>query len=74
MLRTKMPGVWHYYNQINGKRVDFSDSQFTDPGARFAAPDPYEDELSSRDAAMDGIPKREYQALKSAVLAKLSVH
>ena len=38
VLRTQLPGVWHYYNRINGERVDFSDSQFTAPGARFAAP------------------------------------
>ncbi|MEM8688034.1 MAG: hypothetical protein AAGF81_11930 [Pseudomonadota bacterium] len=74
VLRTRMPGVWHYYNEIGGKRVDFSDSQFTDPGARFAAPDPYQDERSSRDAAMNGIPEREYQALKSALIAGLSAH
>ncbi len=71
ILRTKMPGVWHYYNQIDGRRADLSDSQFTDPGARFEAPDPYQDELSSRDAAMEGIPEREYVALKTALLAAL---
>ena len=74
ILRTKLTGVWHYYNQLGGKPVDFSDSQFTDPGARFAAPDPYDDELSSREACMEGIADREYEALKTALLAALPPH
>ncbi|MBY5933296.1 hypothetical protein KUV51_09830 [Tateyamaria omphalii] len=72
VLRTRYPGVWHYYNRIGGRRCDLTDSQFVRPDARFAAPDPYEDELSDRDAAMDGIPQREYDALKAALLDQLS--
>lgn len=72
ILRTQLTGVWHYYNQINGERVDFSDSQFTAPGARFAAPEAYDDVPSSREAAMEGIPQREYEALRRRLLAALS--
>jgi len=71
ILRTQLPGVWHYYNRINGKRVDFSDSQFGAPGALFEAPAAYDDELTSRDNAMQGIPEREYQTLKAALLLHL---
>ena len=71
ILRTQLDDVWHYYNLIDGRRVDLTDSQFTRPGARFAAPDPYADEITHRGAAMRGIPEREYDALKSALLDRL---
>ncbi|MEM9147982.1 MAG: hypothetical protein AAGC57_17545 [Pseudomonadota bacterium] len=71
VLRTHMAGIWHYYNRIEGRAVDLSDSQFTDPGARFAPPERYDDALTTRDAAMEGIPEREYQALRAALLAHL---
>ncbi len=71
ILRTRYPEFWHYYNRIDGRRVDLTDSQFTRPGARFAAPDRYEDELSDKNAAMEGIPEREYQALRNALLPLL---
>ncbi|WP_299705473.1 hypothetical protein [uncultured Tateyamaria sp.] len=67
VLRTRLPGVWHYYNRIRGERYDLTDSQFTAPGALFDAPDTYADEVSSVSAAMTGIPQREYDALKHAV-------
>ncbi|WP_299747371.1 hypothetical protein [uncultured Tateyamaria sp.] len=67
VLRTRLPGVWHYYNRINDERYDLTDSQFKAPGALFDAPDAYADEVSSVSAAMTGIPQREYDALKHAV-------
>ena len=72
ILRTRLPDVWHYYNRIDGARVDFTDSQFHAPGALFEAPQNYDDEPTTRDAAMTGIPDREYQALKSALVRQLS--
>ena len=71
VLRTRLQTVWHYYNQMDGKRCDLTDSQFFRPGAFFPAPESYDDELSSRDTAMEGIPQREYDALKEALLEKL---
>lgn len=71
ILRTRYPEFWHYYNRIDGRRVDLTDSQFIRPGARFAAPERYEDELSDKNAAMDGIPEREYHALRNALLPLL---
>ncbi len=71
ILRTRLAGVWHYYNRIEGNRVDFTDSQFSSPGALFAAPARYDDEPTTRAAAMTGIPNGEYDALKSALLSEL---
>lgn len=71
VLRTKLGGVWHYYNRINGERRDLTDSQFTAPGALFDTPEPYHDEVSSVDEAMNGIPMREYNVLKQALLREL---
>lgn len=68
ILRTRYPDFWHYYNRIDGQRIDLTDSQFTRPNARFAAPDLYEDELSDKESAMEGIPQREYEALRGAFL------
>jgi len=71
VLRTPIGDLWHYYNQIDGRRADLSDSQFTRPNARFDLPVPYEDAPTTRDEAMVGIPQREYDALRSALLARL---
>ena len=68
ILRTRYPKFWHYYNRIDGQRMDLTDSQFTRPGARFASPERYDDELSNRNDAMEGIPRREYDALKKALV------
>ncbi|WP_119168780.1 YunG family protein [Algihabitans albus] len=71
LLRTRLPGVWHYYNRLEGRRVDFTDSQFSAPGALFAAPAEYDDDVTTREAAMTGIPLREYEALKASLVAHL---
>ena len=71
ILRTPVADVWHYYNRIGGTRVDFTDSQFHAPGARFAAPRTYEDAPTSREAALATIPDREYDALMTALLREL---
>lgn len=67
ILRTPIDDIWHYYNRIDGRRIDLTDSQFTAPGARFARPDVYGDEVTSKAAAMTNIPQREYDALMSAL-------
>ena len=71
ILRTRLADVWHYYNRIEGRRIDFTDSQFSSPGALFSAPASYDDEPTTRSAAMSGIPEREYETLKSALLSAL---
>ena len=72
VLRTQLPGVWHYYNWLEGRRVDLTDSQFNVPGAVHPWPDPYEDHLSTAAAAMTGIPQREYDVLKERLLEGLT--
>lgn len=72
ILRTPYPEVWHYYNRIDGQRFDLTDSQFIRPDARFPAPDPYEDQRSNRNAAIQGISQREYDALNKALIDELS--
>ena len=71
VLRTPLPGVWHYYNRVAGRRCDLSDSQFSAPGARFEAPEAYADEPTTAEAAMEGIPQREFDALRAALLREL---
>ncbi|MEM8822992.1 MAG: hypothetical protein AAGF30_05215 [Pseudomonadota bacterium] len=71
VLRTRLGEVWHYYNRIDGVRIDLTDSQFTAPGARFAAPASYEDAPTTREAALATIPAREYQALHGALVSLL---
>ena len=73
VLRTRCGTFWHYYNRIDGRRCDLTDSQFVRPNARFDPPDPYEDASTDRDAAMIGIPQAEYDALRAALLKNLSV-
>ncbi|AXS41278.1 hypothetical protein [Breoghania sp. L-A4] len=67
ILRTRLGDCYHYYNRVDGRAVDLTDSQFAAPGALFARPDPYDDEPASRAAAMSGIAQREYDALRSAL-------
>lgn len=71
ILRTWIPDVWHYYNRIDGKRLDLTDSQFHAPGARFEAPSLYDDDATTRQAALETIPDREYNALRKALLSHL---
>ena len=71
ILRTRLPGVWHYYNRLGGSVVDFTDSQFFAPGALFEAPEHYDHELTTRCSAMTNIPQKEYETLKRSLLAAL---
>ncbi len=71
VLRTRIGEVWHYYNRIEGRRLDLTDRQFSDPGARFPAPAPYEDRATTHDAAMEGIPAREPDTLRAALTTAL---
>ena len=72
ILRTPLSGgLYHYYNKIDGKIADLTDSQFDAPDARFPWPNPYEDLPTTIQAAMKGIPQREFDTLKTALLEKL---
>ena len=73
ILRTRYPTFWHYYNRIDGIRCDLTDSQFSRPGARFSAPESYDDKTSSLTEAMEGIPQREFDALRKALVRCLEI-
>ena len=73
ILRTRLPDVWHYYNRIEGVRVDLTDSQFSAPGALFAAPETYSDDVTDKASAMTNIPQREYDVLSTALRRELEI-
>ncbi|UPJ47551.1 hypothetical protein IVB30_30395 [Bradyrhizobium sp. 200] len=62
ILKTDVNGAWHFYNRIDGKRVDFTMGQFDSPIG-------YDDVPSSRDEALGNCSKRQYELLKSRVAA-----
>src|SRR5262245_56749436 len=60
ILKTDVNGAWHFYNRIDGKRVDFTMSQFDSPIG-------YDDLPSSRDEAFGDCSRQQYEVLKSRV-------
>ncbi|WP_163099199.1 YunG family protein [Peribacillus alkalitolerans] len=60
ILKTQTPEGWHYYNKINGKRYDFTASQFT------SAID-YQDYPSGRIEAFSDTNQMQYDYLKDRV-------
>lgn len=61
ILKTPLPAGDHFYNLIDGERVDCTASQF-------GRPIDYADLRSRRDEASGGVTDGEYAALKSAFL------
>lgn len=60
ILKTETPDGWHFYNRINGKRYDFTESQFQEPPN-------YLDIPSSRDEAILDTNMEQYKYLKESV-------
>jgi hypothetical protein len=58
ILKTPLPEGDHFYNRIDGRRIDLTDSQF-------AAPITYLDLPSDRNEALAGTALQKYEALKS---------
>ncbi|WHA43386.1 hypothetical protein [Agrobacterium larrymoorei] len=65
IAKTDVSGEFHFYNLINGRRVDFTDSQF--PAAL-----EYDDIPSSRAEALLDTSQDQYMTLKAAMEQKLS--
>ena len=68
ILKTRFGAIWHFYNRIDGQRVDFTDSQFD-------VPLDYQDIPSDRAEAYGDTNTDQYACLKGAVdrfLAKRS--
>ncbi len=60
ILKTKLNnGSWHYYNRIDGKRLDFTKDQFENIIE-------YRDTVSSRDEAFSDTNEEQYNYLSSA--------
>lgn len=62
--------------RICARAVDLGTAQSgqagaTRPGARFDRPERYDDEVTDRNPATDGIAQREYDALRSALLSRI---
>jgi hypothetical protein len=64
ILKTLLPEGWHFYNRIDGKRFDFTDSQFDGPIE-------YMDLPSNRDEAMLDTSPQQYSVLKQNLLRHL---
>jgi hypothetical protein len=60
ILKTDVNGAWHFYNRIDGRRVDFTMSQFDSPIS-------YDDVPSNRDEALGDCLKQQYELLKIRV-------
>jgi hypothetical protein len=60
ILKTDVNGSWHFYNFIDGKRIDFTMSQFESPIG-------YDDLPSSRDEALGDCSVEQYRLLSERV-------
>jgi hypothetical protein len=58
ILKTPLPDGDHFYNRIDGQRIDFTASQFD-------APVNYLDMASSRDEALAGTSIAKYESLRA---------
>ena len=63
ILKTDVDGAWHFYNRIDGRRWDFTISQFERPIS-------YDDLPSDRDEALSDTSWEKYQVLRRRVLDK----
>lgn len=65
ILKTRLPEGWHFYNRIDGKRYDFTESQFD-------GPIDYMDIPSNRQEALSDTSTSQYEQLKRALLKHLN--
>ncbi|MCM3005313.1 YunG family protein [Priestia koreensis] len=61
IYKTDVKGSWHFYNMIEGKRYDFTASQFLELPL-------YEDQPSSRNEAFEDTNHEQYTYLKEQVM------
>jgi hypothetical protein len=61
ILKTDVGGSWHFYNRIEGRRWDFTMSQFGRPIG-------YDDRPSDRDEALGDTSREKYHLLRRRVL------
>ena len=65
ILKTRYGSIWHFYNRIDGKRHDFTESQFGETIE-------YDDIPASRDEAFGDTNARQYGYLSNAVKQSLA--
>lgn len=66
IAKTGVDGAWHFYNLVDGKRVDFTQSQFLEPP-------PYTDTLSNREDAFTDTSLSQYRILRTGVLREMAL-
>lgn len=64
ILKTKLEEGWHYYNRIQGRNIDFTQSQFEELPK-------YEHRISNRQEAFSDTNNVQYGALKNRVYSAL---
>lgn len=64
ILKTRWRDIWHFYNRIDGARIDFTESQFDAPIA-------YDDLPATREEAFADTNAAQYGYLSAAVAARL---
>lgn len=60
ILKTQTPEGWHFYNQIDGRRIDLTRAQFADPVR-------YDDLPASRIEAFSDTSAEQHVALRQAL-------
>ena len=60
ILKTDVAGAWHFYNRIDGRRVDFTMSQFDSPIG-------YDDVPSTRQDALDDTSVTQCELLRGRI-------
>jgi hypothetical protein len=65
LLKTGIGDAWHFYNEVDGARIDLTASQF-------AAPIHYDDLDTDRIEALRDTSDAQLAALRAAALARLS--
>ena len=58
IVKTDVNGAWHFYNLVNGRRIDFTMTQFDSPIC-------YADLPSSRDEALADCSAEQYRLLRA---------
>jgi hypothetical protein len=64
IMKTWLSDGWHFYNVINGKRYDLTNSQFHEPIT-------YMDVPSTREEAFSDTTERQYTHLKNSVIKQI---
>ena len=65
LLKTRVDGQWHFYNEIDGVIYDFTDSQFAEPIE-------YEDQPASRKEVLAETSQEQYTHLSGKFSAAWS--